>query len=275
MKNKIFAASVLGLTLMGCGGGGGGSADDAPDNTDLVPVPVARPAVSFAKVILPWYVGSYTGTKCVNDMSSLENELPPQTLNITADGLISMSGVSANLLDRTGIEITRKLDASGPLSVSVRNLATATDSYLPHFFLTGDHLKNGVQVWHFKPGNEVRNRCEESSDVSALVAKPIYPLVHTYIETPPVALTCAASGSFVDATYQVLDGVATFNGESYAFESGLKEEFFFVDPSGQAIYSTKALDGAAFQLALDTYGQTINVLFTSKTGVTSSCVPKK
>jgi hypothetical protein len=288
MKYKLYATSILCLILAGCGGGSS-SETTAPASTTTTPI--AKPVINYSKAILPFYAGSYIGEECYGTLTSggINMTLPPQTMTITQGGTmsasqvgtISMIGETYNLLDSTGLIIERKLNVSGPVSVQVQNLVVnPSTGRLVNFQLFGGEPSFGLLVGGVQKGIETFVACGKSNDASTLIPKSIYPFISNYINSSSIDLVCGTT--LTNSTYQLLNGVVKFNNESYSLTSGLATERLTIAPGPklnlektEIIYSTTSLDGRAFSVSLNTYGEMIAMGFTSSNGGLNPCFLKK
>jgi hypothetical protein len=261
MRASLVLTSVLAIFLAACGGEGSGS------GSAIAAVTTPKPVVDFSPAFLSLVVGTYSGA-CYD--SSLLIAPLDTALTLTPDFLAKSLGISGSV---QGLDVhlgaTRKFDASGPIEANFSIVGKGVS-----LMLEASATGRGIATAYGSDSTTVY--CNNVPATAKLMTNSIYAALAKYLDSTKKDIPCT-SGVM---SYQVQDGIAKIGDQSYSLYTGLKEEFVGIPPilsdnTGLLTYMSTALDGSQFILLLDHYGDFSNVTLISKTGVMTSCGPKK
>ncbi len=262
MRTSLVLTSVLAMFLVACGGGASSSGSAV-----AAVVTAPKPIVDFSPAFLSLAVGTYSGA-CY-DSSALITPLDT-ALTLTPDFMVKSLGINGSV---QGLDVylsaSREFDASGPITASF-SLASKGVSLT----LEASAAAGGTGI--AGGSNSTTVYCNKVPATAKLMTSSIYAALAKHLDSVKKDLQCT-SGVM---SYELQEGIAKIGDQSYSLYAGLKTELVGIPPilsdkTGLLTYSSTALDGSQFTLLLDHYGDFSFVTLTSKTGVMTSCGPKK
>jgi hypothetical protein len=266
MKKKIILTLLLCAILAACNRGNSSSNGATPASA---PAPTAE--INYRADLIPLIVGSYSG-ECSKPPSI---EPLVATVLVKADGTVTSTGVSGNLLGKdVGLNFSKQFASNAIPSFSFGGTTIESDTF--GLFLkgqNGDSVSGDVQTY----SGSSSVVCTHSADTAKLGTKSIFSPIEKYLTAPARDLNCVVNGNKVETVrYQVLNGGAILGGETYSFTTGLKSEAVLVGPLaavGDLNYLVEMLDGRSLMLVLDKFGSLLMVSTKSGTGAAYSCTP--
>lgn len=262
MKTSLVVVSVFSILLTACGGKGSGI-----DSATAAVVGAPKPPVDFSPALLSLAVGTYSGT-CYTDIT-LRTPIDT-TLTLTPDFVFKTAGVSGSMQGfNINLGASREFDASGPISGFFSAAVGINGNEGISFGLSADALEGSGSA---NTIDEAKVVCRPLPTAAKLMTSSIYQALAKHLDSVKKEVGCLNGIS----TYQLQDGVAKIDDQSYSLTTGLKKEIVEIVPDfdktkGWLTYLSESQDGTKFFLRLDRYGDLSVVNVTSKAGVQTSC----
>ena len=272
MKKRIVSTTLLCAILAACGGssGSGGATSALAPVATQAPPPAPAVEINYRADLVPLLAGSYSG-----DCSQPPAVAPvTATVLVTAEGAVTSTGVSGNLLGTdVGMNFSKQFDSSAGPAFSF-GATIGVDTF--GLFIqnqNGDPLRGEIKTYS---GASVV-ACKNAAATAKLTAKSLFSPIEKYFSAPARDLNCIVAGSNVQTLrYQVQNGELKLGGETFSLTAGLKSESVLVGPLaaiGALNYLIETPDGRSLMLVLDRFGALSQVSAKSGTGATYSCTP--